>query len=349
MRLGTVTLFGSGETSPTGGRVFEALARQVGGPPQIAILETPAGFEVNAGRVAGRVAEFLAVRLQNTHPRVTQVPARAKGTPLSPDSPDVVAPLYESNLIFLGPGSPTYTVRQLQDSLAWHLLQARHRLGAQLVFASAAAIAAGALALPVYEIYKVGEDLHWTPGLDFFASFGLTLAIIPHWNNQDGGSDLDTTRCFMGQARFERLMALLPPGVCVLGIDEQTSVTIDLAAGECAAAGLGCVHILRGGQMQDVPAGSRFLLQALGAFQPLSDPGFGLPARVWQQAAQLAERIPPQETAFPAPPEVRQMIEERQAARSARDWARADVLRRQIAALGWAVVDTPDGPQLRPL
>ena len=148
---------------------------------------------------------------------MTLVPARRRGTALSPDNPEIVAPLLDSDVIFLGPGSPSYAVRQLQDSLAWHTLRGRQRLGAAVVLASAASIAAGAYALPVYEIYKVGEDPHWKPGLDLFADFGLKLAVMPHWNNNDGGAELDTSRCFMGLARFEPLLAMLPADVVVLG------------------------------------------------------------------------------------------------------------------------------------
>jgi cysteinyl-tRNA synthetase len=39
-------------------------------------------------------------------------------------------------------------------------------------------------------------------------------------------------------------------------------------------------------------------------------------------------------------------VEERQAARARRDWAAADMLRQQLASLGWQVQDTPDGPRL---
>ncbi len=79
-------------------------------------------------------------------------------------------------------------MRQLQASLTWHTILARHRLGASLALASAAAIAAGTFALPVYEIYKVGEDPHWKPGLDLLKPFGLSLAFIPHWDNMEGGA-----------------------------------------------------------------------------------------------------------------------------------------------------------------
>jgi cysteinyl-tRNA synthetase len=38
------------------------------------------------------------------------------------------------------------------------------------------------------------------------------------------------------------------------------------------------------------------------------------------------------------------LLEERAAARAAKDWARADAIRDRIAAAGIAVEDTPDGP-----
>jgi len=53
-----------------------------------------------------------------------------------------------------------------------------------LIFASAAAIAVNRHALPVYEIFKVGEDLHWKLGLDLFGQYGLDLTIVTQWNNR---------------------------------------------------------------------------------------------------------------------------------------------------------------------
>jgi len=53
-----------------------------------------------------------------------------------------------------------------------------------LIFASAAAIAVSRHALPVYEIFKVGEDLHWKLGLDLFGQYGLDLTIVTQWNNR---------------------------------------------------------------------------------------------------------------------------------------------------------------------
>ena len=44
--------------------------------------------------------------------------------------------------------------------------------------------------------------------------------------------------------------------------------------------------------------------------------------------------------------EARRLMEEREAARAAKDFATADARRDQLAALGWQVRDTPQGPQL---
>jgi cysteinyl-tRNA synthetase len=49
-----------------------------------------------------------------------------------------------------------------------------------------------------------------------------------------------------------------------------------------------------------------------------------------------------------APSEVLALVEQRQAARSKRDWKRADALRDEILSRGWAVEDTPAGPRVAP-
>jgi hypothetical protein len=345
-RPGYIALFGSGETSASGRKIYEWLMQRLPPPIRAVVLETPAGFELNSAQVAGRVAEFLRWRLQNYQPQVSVAPARKRGTPFSPDDPQIVAPLLDSNIVFLGPGSPTYAVRQLQSSLAWHMLRARHRLGAAIVLASAATIAASAHALPVYEIYKVGEDVHWHPGLDFFGDFGLSLVFIPHWNNAEGGTELDTSRCFMGRSRFEQLLGMLPSDATVVGIDEHTALVMDLAAGKCHVMGTGDVTLLRRGLKIQVGADQDFPISSLGTSY-IPEPQAGLPPEVWQcvqatqgQAAAIGVDQPSAE--------VLALVERREVARARHDWATADALRQQITALGWQISDTPQGSRLEP-
>ena len=338
MTLGQIAFLGSGETSLAGGRIFETLTRDLPYSPRISVLETPAGFELNADLVAGRVADFLEKRLQNYEPQIVTVPARKRGTDFSPDDPEIVRPLLTADMIFLGPGSPTYTVRQLQNSLAWDIIRARHRLGATLVFASAATIAIGAQALPVYEIFKVGEDVHVKSGLDLFADYGLKLNFIPHWNNAEGGMDLDTSRCFVGLDRFNQWCAMLPSGITTIGLDEHTGVIIDFQTGKCQVHGVSSVSLVRECDPEIYATGSQFSLDELGELNLPDALKDGIPVEVWEmvQSAQgVDEKEPPEE--------VLALAEERQQAREDKNWAASDHLRDEIAKMGWQVQDTPDG------
>jgi hypothetical protein len=262
--LGPIVLIGSGETSLAGGRIFETIARRFPQPLRIAIMETPAGFESNSMKVAGRVGDFLKNHLQNFSPQIAIVPARKRGTPFGTDDPEILRPLIHADLIFMGPGSPTYAVRQFTGSLAWDLVRIRHRMGAALVLASAAAIAVGDWTLPVYEIYKVGEDVSIVPGLKLFTDFNLSLSVIPHWNNTDGGDEVDTSRCFIGIERFNQWCGLLPFGHTTIGLDEHTGIIIDLSTGKCFVRGVSSVTLQRATISEIFPAGVEFPLSKLG-------------------------------------------------------------------------------------
>lgn len=341
MTLGQIAFLGSGETSLAGGRIFESLAKSIGEPLRIALLETPAGFELNSAQVVGRVGDFMKTRLQNYKPLVDVIPARKKGSAFSPDDAAILQPLLYANMIFMGPGSPTYAIRQLRGTLAWDLIRARHRLGAALIFASAATISVGAHALPVYEIYKVGEDVRAVDGLNFFADFGLHLSFVPHWNNADGGADLDTSRCFIGMERFAQWCDLLPAENTILGLDEHTGLIMDLERGVCEVSGVSSVSIVRACDPEMYPAGSTFRLEELGAFhipEPLQS---GLSAAAWE----MALHAPPLTDDQP-PEAVLRLAEERLAARAAKNWAESDRLRGEIAALGWTVQDGKEGYML---
>ena len=348
LRPGLITLFGSGETAPGTQKVYHALFSQLAEPPRVAILETPAGFEPNSDYVAGQIGAYLCKRLQNFRPTVAVVPARRRGTPFSPDEPALLQPLYNANMLFMGPGSPTYAVRQLAGSLAWHMLRALHRLGTHLVFSSAMVLASSRSTLPIYEIYKVGEELHWKPGLDLFGDFGLSLILVSHWNNGDGGEVLDTSRCYLGQARFGQLLKLLPddPQRRVVGIDENTALTLDLAAGTCVVRGAGGVSVLHAGTVARFEAGSQFDLHLLGNAQ-LPATAAGIPEEIWGQVLAAQRHAHTARTTLLAPDAAALgLLQERTAARERRDWSEADRLRRQLETLGWRVQDTPQGPQL---
>jgi len=203
----------------------------------------------------------------------------------------------------------------------------------------------------VYEIYKVGERLHWKPGLDIFRAYGLELVFVPHWNNTEGGANLDTCFCFLGGARFEKMVALLPETATIVGIDEHTALTIDLETGTCQVIGAGQVTVMSPHSRQVTEQAHGFHLSELGPFRQ-ADPAVGLPPELWAslQAGALAAQTanPPAAEAPPAPPQVMTLVEAREDARRRRDWPLSDSLRDEVLALGWQIQDTPTGPAVKP-
>lgn len=341
MTLGRIAFLGSGETSLAGGRIFEALARQITDPLRIAVMETTAGFELNSFQVAGKVGEFLKTRLQNYKPIVDIIPARKQGTEFSPDNAEILKPLLQANMIFMGPGSPSYAVRQLQGTLAWDIIRARHRLGATLIFASAATISVGAWALPVYEIYKVGEDIHTKAGLDLFADYGMNVSFVPHWNNAEGGIDLDTSRCFVGIERFDQWRKLLPPENIIIGLDEHSGIIVDFDTKSCDVSGVSSVSVLKQNSMEMYPSGAKFALSELGQLKLPDLAEHGLRLDAWDMVvnASTVDVEAPSDEAL-------KLLEQRQAARTRKDFAESDRLRDQIASLGWTVQDGKEGQKL---
>jgi hypothetical protein len=343
MTIGRIAFLGSGETSLAGGRIFESLARLISDPLHVSVMETTAGFELNSFQVAGRVAEFLQTRLQNYSPTIDVIPARKKGTEFSPDNLEILKPLLTANIIFMGPGSPSYAVRQLKDSLAWDIIRARHRLGATLIFASAATISVGAWALPVYEVYKVGEDVHTKLGLNLFADYGMNLSFVPHWNNADGGIDLDTSRCFVGIERFDQWRSLLPAENILVGLDEHSGVILDFEAQCCEVSGVSSVSVLKSNSIDIHPAGAKFPLGELGQFIPPFPLEHELRPDIWEMVVH-AENMKEERDA--PPDEALKLLEKRKDARARKDFAESDRLRDQISALGWTVQDSKEGQKL---
>jgi hypothetical protein len=214
-------------------------------------------------------------------------------------------------------------------------------LGAALAFASAATIAVGAWSLPVYEVYKVGEDVTAPPGLNLFSDFGLELSFIPHWNNAEGGKDLDTSRCFLGLERFADWSRCLPPSNTTVGLDEHTWLIIDLDARSCEVGGVGGVSLVRESDSKSLRSGTRFGLRELGEYRALSPLEKGIDPGIWELIEGAARGEADRPTG-----EVLELEERRREARARRDWPEADRLRQQIVVLGWDVDDTEVGARL---
>ncbi len=260
-QFGTITLMGSGELTDSMVKVHRALLARAGAESNPIFLDTPAGFELNIDEITARAVEYFKQHFDVTL-EVASFKSRQRAT--AREVEDALRKLRRANFIFAGPGSPSYAIRNWRGSAIWDTIVARLMAGAQLVFASAAAIGIGCCSLPVYEIYKAGDDVDWIDGLDMLGLFGLKLAIVPHWNNAEGGT-YDTRFCFMGEPRLNILETRLPFDVVTLGIDEHTACTFDLAAQTCAVAGTGQVTVRYAGRETNFPTGSSFPFTKLRA------------------------------------------------------------------------------------
>lgn len=250
-KLGKIVLMGSGELTETMVEVHKALLRPYGVGGKAVFLDTPAGFQVNVDLISKKAVDYFNTRIQ--HP-LTVASFKSADAMTGLETGGMLDALNNADYIFMGPGSPTYALKQWQPSPVPRIMVDRLTSGACLVAASAAALAMGRLTLPVYEIYKAGQAPFWVDGLDITSRIGWGLAVVPHWNNQEGGNH-DTRFCFMGEQRLIELEKQLPENVAILGIDEHTAVIFDLekqtleirGRGRVTLRGKGCVRIFEKG------------------------------------------------------------------------------------------------------
>ena len=224
--------------------VHQDLIARVSDPRLDAILlDTPFGFQENADELAARIMTYFH---EHVGCDIGLASLRHSGRATAREFERFLTRLGQANYIFAGPGSPTYALRHWRDHGVRDRLLEKVAMGGCLAFASAAAIGLGAYALPVYEIYKVGDDPSWTPGLDLLGAIGVRCAVIPHYNNREGGTH-DTRFCYMGESRLRLLESMLLDGLLILGVDEYTACLIDLEAQTVTVRGRGGVTARRGG------------------------------------------------------------------------------------------------------
>lgn len=314
-----LVIIGSGETSPTMVKMHrELLANTIEGPA--AMLDTPFGFQANADDLTDKIAEYFRDSV-GTAPEIASWrhrddPATARERTL--------ALLGRASWAFAGPGSPSYALRQWSDTPLPLALAGIVQRGGTLVMGSAAAVTLGSRSLPVYEIYKVGEDPVWLPGLDLLGSLtGVEAAVIPHFDNREGGRH-DTRYCYMGEGRLVELEAMLPEDVGVLGVDEHTAVVIDVESGIAEVRGNGNLTLRHRGLEHIVPSGERVTMaQMRAALQGRGAAGATTPTTMPTPTALPTLTAMPTLTTVPAPESVG-LREAAAVRRSAFDAAMAD-------------------------
>lgn len=256
-----LAIIGSGETAPTMAKVHRAVFERLGPPPvQAVLLDTPYGFQENADDISARAVEYF--RESVGRPVLVATFRSAAESPLVHDT--AVARLRVASYVFSGPGSPTYALRQWSGTGVPRVLADKLANGGAIVFASAASLTLGAVTAPIYEAYKAGLDAHWLPGLDLLAAAGLPVALIPHFDNAEGGTH-DTRFCYLGERRLAALEKELPEGVFVLGVDGHTALILDLGAGTASVMGIGGVTVRARGRSEVFAAGTTLPIDELRA------------------------------------------------------------------------------------
>jgi len=256
-----LTIMGSGETTPTMARVHRSILDRLGERPVPGVvLDTPYGFQENAEEITDRAVDYfrstVGAPFSIASFRSADADALTRETAL--------VRIRDARLVFTGPGSPSYALRQWSGSEIPRLLADKLAHGGAVTMASAAALTLGRYTIPVYEIYKVGEAPRWLGGLDLLTPLGLPVAVVPHYDNAEGGSH-DTRFCYLGERRLRVLEAELPPDVFILGVDGHTALVLDLDAGAASVLGLGGVTVRKDGRSTVFPTGSELSIGELVA------------------------------------------------------------------------------------
>ncbi|MDA8278628.1 MAG: hypothetical protein M0Z45_10630 [Actinomycetota bacterium] len=251
-----IVLLGSGETAPTMVKVHRSIFAELDPLHGAVMLDTPFGFQANAEEIAAKAAEYFRVSIGE---KIDVASLKNYETASAFEIESFKEKISSSKYIFAGPGSPTYALRQWAKVDLSSLLAAKLSSDFAIVFSSAAVLTLGRYTIPVYEIYKVGEDPQLRDGLNFLASIGLDVLVIPHYNNQEGGSH-DTRYCYMGEERLPILESQMEPTTSIIGIDEHTGVIIDLEAKSVTIVGIGTVTLRRKGRSSIHVSGEVFTI-----------------------------------------------------------------------------------------
>ena len=268
-----LAIMGSGETAPTMVTTHRKLTSLLPQPVQAVVLDTPYGFQENAPELASRAQDYFHTSI-NVEIEIAGL-VRLHDTHIAADPVQIERGLRRvanADYIFAGPGSPTYALRQWSGSPVASIITGKLQTGGIVTFASAAALTLGKATVPVYEVYKVGQDVERLDGLDILSAIGINAAVIPHYDNAEGGNH-DTRFCYLGQARLEMFETMLDNDTYVLGVDEHTGLVIDIDAQEATVVGNGGVTLRLRSQSFVYPTGSVLPFSLLQNPFHLLDPG----------------------------------------------------------------------------
>ncbi len=221
-----LALVGSGEYLPAMADVDRVLLRATGkARPRVALVPTAAGLEEPRRWTDMGAAHFAAL---GAEPVAVLAVDRA-----SCDDPRWVELIRESDLIYFSGGQPHHLVASIGGSRLWEAVAARHAQGAVLVGASAGAmfLADRCFGFPDGFAGDAPRTVTLLRGMALLDG----LVILPHYDA-------------VPPAAIAKFRDLIPEGLRVLGIDEETALL--RIAGRWSVAGKGSVRLLRDGTVE---------------------------------------------------------------------------------------------------
>ena len=215
--MGFVLLEGGGEFNAGMAAADERAMAVCGGRAQpIRIIPAAAAPDNNHARAAANgVGWFQSLGAADV--QAVDIIDRA-----SADRPDLAKEIERARLVFMLGGFTRYLAETLAGSRTWEVMRNAHRAGALIGGSSA-----GAMVL--CEFYFDSASGKVLPGLDLLQG----VCVLPHHDT-------------FGNDWAPRLTSLLP-GALLIGIDEETGLLNDGAAGEWSVYGQGAVTLYFGG------------------------------------------------------------------------------------------------------
>jgi cyanophycinase-like exopeptidase len=203
---GALALLGSGEYLPVMDATDRLLLATVGGTAsaQVVLIPAASGLEGEAPKRWNRLG------LDHFGQLGAEATALDFTTRADAEDQRILEALFQANVFYFSGGNPLYLIECLEGTPAWQVISQRHAEGAAI-----AGCSAGAMMLGTYTVGLGGPWAIRTPGWRPALGLAPGLAVIPHF---------DRFAPRFGEDGLRRLLETAPPGVTVLGIEEDTAL-----------------------------------------------------------------------------------------------------------------------------
>jgi cyanophycinase-like exopeptidase len=244
---GALALAGSGEYTAAMTPADQVVLATLGGSQQARVVVIPTASALEPGQPE----RWNSLGMDHYRSLGAAVTPMLLLTRADAADPAIVATLQQHNFYYFSGGSPDYAIETLHETPAWAAIVANYAAGAAIGGCSAGAMMLGGYTLSIRSMRSGGPPI-WRPALGLLPQ----LAILPHF---------DRMRGFMTQTVFEEVLAVAPPGLTLVGIDEDTALL-------CLPEPGGPRWVVAGRQSISVISRDGALIYRNGESVPLPDP-----------------------------------------------------------------------------